>query len=313
MFAKTNPDLMPADKVQKELIETTHAVELNSLKSYAMNSPQEALNSMKDGKFKGYPDITDAEEIRSAENMAYGSLARNKAARDVMQEQTGNQLLADLWKGELIDEQVVIEALDNDNITSSMSKFLIASMREPREIDDYVAKGNIREALLALGTERKTRKEVLSIYAENAAKLTPVTQKTLFDEIYKEYEMANAKSTTQANIELIRMIGQYDDLKGVAIFKDEAQKVGHAIAFNELEDIINDAEDKGKPMTGREKRIKAVELGKRINREILAGKYMVIDPSDTTPESPYPDYPDAFLEDGVWKVRKDNIVYRIED
>lgn len=30
-------------------------------------------------------------------------------------------------------------------------------------------------------------------------------------------------------------------------------------------------------------------------------------------KSPYPEYPDAFLEDGVWKVKKDGLTYRIED
>ncbi len=29
-------------------------------------------------------------------------------------------------------------------------------------------------------------------------------------------------------------------------------------------------------------------------------------------ESPYPEYPDAFLEDGVWKVIRDGKTYRIE-
>ena len=30
-------------------------------------------------------------------------------------------------------------------------------------------------------------------------------------------------------------------------------------------------------------------------------------------KSPYPEYPDAFLEDGVWKVIRDDKKYRIED
>ncbi len=45
---------------------------------------------------------------------------------------------------------------------------------------------------------------------------------------------------------------------------------------------------------------------------ILGRKALGVEKEGTKEKSPYPEYPDAFLEDGVWKVTRDGKKYRIE-
>lgn len=179
-----------------------------------------------------------------------------------------------LAKEEMVDEDELNQALATGQITMEAHKRLTKIIKERKfpEIDDPRARGRVLEAINALGTETMIKKDVLEVYYEAFSKLTPATQKSLHIDIYAEQSRADARGTVQANNQMGRMIGKFDEIAQTTLFSDEKQAIGYAKAVNELSDLIKEAQKKDKSLTGREKMVEAVRIAKAVNREIKAGK-----------------------------------------
>lgn len=308
-YAKTNPDQMPADRVTKILKDTAQDVELAAMKRLARDNPTAVLDMIKDVDYE--KTSLTVEDIQAVENMAYSVLSRQSSERDALQEQTGNQLLADFWNGKLVDPQVVTDYLEKGLITTTMAMYIRQAILNPVEIDNVQARGEVLGAITALKMGIKTKKEVLDTYYKNLSKLTPVTQKTLQFDIYEEVAAADARGTHNAIRQIgMTLGGEYDiETRLYTRFTNDQTADAYGWAILELTDLVKQKAADNKPMDEREKLVEAMRIGNEAKRRVQEKEFT----KKGEKKSPYPDYPDAFLEDGVWKVRQGNIVYRIED
>ena len=306
---KTNPNKWTKERLVAEKLALRHDSELAMMKRLAERDPYKVLEMIEKVDYKTTPLTED--DIRGIRIYADSIISRQGRERDALQEQTGNQLLADFWNGKLVDPQVVTDYLEKGLITTTMAKYIRQAILNPVEIDNVQARGEVLGAITALKMGIKTKKEVLDTYYKNLSKLTPVTQKTLQFDIYEEVAAADARGTHNAIRQIgMTLGGEYDiETRLYTRFTNDQTADAYGWAILELTDLVKQKAADNKPMDEREKLVEAMRIGNEAKRRVQEKEFT----KKGEKKSPYPDYPDAFLEDGVWKVRQGNIVYRIED
>lgn len=316
----------------KFLRDTRHAAEFEAAKRIAFNNPDRALELLKEDEMEGFV-LLDIDDLKRVRDIA-------RARQFDLESQYDKQQLAEiesLWDlslREATTSEDIIQAIDNLQFHNAKEKDQL--LRQTLSRYELIQKGKgdplryrkddeafwdlYQKAVDNDTTERDFRKAV------NQGKITVTDYQTL-NNVLTEMGGENKGTNREINTAMKDM---EELLTATGYFDPSILKTAKIKARMALEAKINERKKTTKPLAGRELTEEMLKIERAIERE-MAG---ALTPEDILPPpkpyagldirklerlereltvSPYEEYPDAFFEDGTWKVIRNGKKYRIED
>lgn len=283
-------------------------------------------------------DSLTQEEKNSLRRSAKAAIAsrqrEEKVALEAKQDETASNMLLKLLRNELTYDDVE-KALENNWLTDSQTKSLWTSLLDPTvpKTDYLKALENVNKAISDYRRDPEKKREAIDAIYDNLRNISRGDSEQLLntiEEMSKPDSALNRPSVKRG----ITLLEEYKDIRiGMMKTQDATdEELGQELLLwngtkNDFEKWLlaeertdKEIEEKLELLIAPEKE-KAVEgyldrlweLWIQSPFGILGRKALGIEKEGKEKEeSPYPEYPDAFLEDDVWKVMRDGKKYRIE-
>lgn len=210
---------------------------------------------------KNIPESIIEDLAGTARSMAATQERGDATALKEKQDNTGRQMLIDLWD-ENLTEAKIAEAVSPDKkwITTEQAKYLRTALlsKKPRKTD-LIKYAEVKDAILDVGLGRKTRQEALDILYKNITQLSDDDAKSSLNAVYAATLKDDNYWISESRSYMEEQIREKDPLTGM--FTDDAAEIALAAQSKLILDkTIEDAEAEDKPLSGRDILIKAHEL-----------------------------------------------------
>ena len=255
--------------------------------------------AIQDGQFKDYfihleegkkQGVYDAEEVVKYKQATidarkhYLEVRAATAKRDaaakfkLLQDETGRQMLADLWDGKLTDPQKITDAVRSGLLTDTDGKYLRnALMSKEPPILNLQSLATVKQAIEGIGTNTITKKEALSVLYANLDSIDPTTGKSLVNEIFTEQDKNKSEIKRESRSLMEELVRDRDKFTGM-FTDDERQILAAAEAYLMLDAEIEKAVKAGKPLERRDIMIKAIQIGRQMKAKIKQEETEGIEP-----------------------------------
>jgi len=289
-----NAGYFSAEEIEKRIqtidVETDWNLGIQSLQA----APERFLKEIEDKDFLPNLDAESRLQLKSSARQGIAAKKRELAEqRQLIQEQTASQFLADYWDKKLIDPQVITNAVRSGLIKDTDAKYLMGALLNPEPPTLNLSKlAEVKEAITDIGTGAKTRSEALEILYKNLEGIDPTTGKSLVAEIFAEHDKGDAEMKREGRNLMEDLIRDKELMSGY-FTDDERQILGTSEAILMLESAIEKAAKDKKPLTRRDILIRAVEIGRQIKNKIKREEADAVPPEFIPETEGYPTAPRA--------------------